>query len=84
MTRFQIIGWKTYGVATLAILFGLHAASRGNWSDGLKGIIGGCAVIALRDVLGKILSALDENRKAMNNMRASIEALMDNKTGQHK
>lgn len=77
MKWLQIIGWKTYSVAAAAILFGLYALAHNNASDGLKGIIGGFAVIALRDVLGKILRAIDGNRVAMDNMRAAIETLLD-------
>lgn len=81
MKRVQIIGWKTYAVASVAIAAGLWAFTKGNVADGIKGIIFGFSLVALRDVLGKVLSGIDENRKALNNMRAAIEVLVNKTAG---
>jgi len=76
MTWFQIVGWKVYGVAVISILCGMFALAHQHWVDGLKGIVFGLALITLRDTMGKILRAADDNRKALNNVRASIETLL--------
>lgn len=77
MKSFLIIGWKTYAVAALAILIGGFLLLRGQWGEGLKFIVAGFALIALRDAIGKILRGIDDNRKALNNVRAAIESLID-------
>jgi hypothetical protein len=79
MTRLQIIGWKTYAVGVVSLILGGIALARGNVSDGLKGIVFGLALISLRDAVGKILRAIDDNRKSFNNMRAVVEAVMPKK-----
>ncbi|OLE52673.1 MAG: hypothetical protein AUG51_17020 [Acidobacteria bacterium 13_1_20CM_3_53_8] len=76
MRRRQIVGWKTYGVAGLALASGLYALYHQAWADGIKGIIAGLALVALRDAIGKILQALNENRAALNNVRAAVEVLL--------
>lgn len=81
MRRVEIVGWKSYGVAVLAIFSGLGALYHHQWGDALKGIVGGLALIALRDAIGKILRAIDDNRRALNNMRAAIEMLLDQHAG---
>jgi hypothetical protein len=79
MTSLQIIGWKTYAVGVVSIILGCIALRSGNVGDGLKGIVFGLALIALRDAIGKILRAIDDNRKSFNNMRAAVEAAMPQK-----
>ena len=76
MTRREIIGWKTYAVGVLSIICGSVALARGHVGYGLEGIIGGLALIALRDAIGKILRGIDGNRTSLNNMRAAIETLL--------
>lgn len=73
MTTAHIVGWKTYAVGVLAIIVGVIAWSDGQRGDGLKGIIAGLALIALRDGIGKILRGIEGNRKALDNMRAVID-----------
>jgi hypothetical protein len=73
MTTLQIIGWKTYAVGAVAIVAGLIAWTQGYVGDGLKGIIGGFALISLRDAVAKILRAIEDNRAALDNMRAAID-----------
>lgn len=77
MTPTQIIGWKTYSVGVVAIIAGLYAWLRGNVGDGLKGIIGGLALIAIRDAMAKILHAVEANRKSLDNMRGAIDTHWD-------
>lgn len=76
MKSLHIIGWKTYSVAVISILCGWAALTHHSWSDGIKGIIFGLALIAVRDSIGKMLAAADGNRKALNNVRAGIEVLI--------
>lgn len=70
----QIIGWKNYGVAVLCILAGLWAFRRGDMDGAVKGLLAGLLVISLRDVLGKVLHAVDANRRSLDGLRAAIEA----------
>ena len=84
MKSYQIIGWKTYVVAALAILIGIFLLLREQWGEGLKFIVAGFALIALRDAIGKILRGIDDNRKALNNVRAAIEVLVDKQTEQRR
>lgn len=72
----ETIGWKTYTVAVIAIIAGLVAFAKGNWSDGVKGVIGGCALISLRDAVAKILRAIEANRRAVSNLRAAIDVYL--------
>ncbi len=74
MRTAQIIGWKTYAVAVLALIAGGYALTQRLWAEGIKGILFGLALIALRDVLGKILSLTDANRRTLADLRATIEA----------
>lgn len=76
MKRIRIDGWKTYAVAVAAIVLGGVALSKGYTGDGIKGILSGCALIALRDAISKILYAIESNRRALDNMRAAVEAQM--------
>ena len=73
MTTAQIIGWKVYGVAAVALVAGIIALANGHTGEGLKGVLGGFALIGLRDTMAKILRALDNNRKAIANLRAAID-----------
>jgi hypothetical protein len=73
MKTVHIIGWKTYAVGVLAIIIGMIAWWLGFVGDGLKGIIGGCALIALRDAVGKVLRGQEELRLALTNLRAAID-----------
>jgi len=73
MRRMKIVGWKTYLVAAAAILAGLFAFHNGNVSDGIKGTIFGCALISLRDTLGKLLSGIESIRKSLDNLRGAID-----------
>jgi hypothetical protein len=79
MRSFQIIGWKTYVVATFAIVIGGFLLLREQWGEGLKFIVAGFALVALRDAIGKILRGIDGNRKALDNVRAAIETLVDSR-----
>ncbi len=73
MTPENIIGWKNYAVAALFILVGLWAFERGNMDGGVKGLLAGLAWISLRDVFGKVLAAVNENRRSLEGLRAAIE-----------
>jgi hypothetical protein len=75
-------GWKTYLVAALSIGAGMVALGNGYVGDGLKGIIGGLALAALRDAMGKIQQSIDSNRRVVRDMRAAIETTSSpNQTG---
>ncbi|MGB8510874.1 MAG: hypothetical protein WCD76_21050 [Pyrinomonadaceae bacterium] len=69
----QIIGWKTYGVAALALVAGSVAFAHGEYSDGVKGIIFGLALISLRDAVAKILRGIEDCRRSLDNMRGAID-----------
>ncbi len=69
----KIIGWKNYALAVVCILLGLWAFSRGNMDGGVKGVLAGLAIITLRDVLGKVLGAVEANCKSLDDLRAAIE-----------
>jgi hypothetical protein len=84
MKSFQIIGWKTYLVGALAISIGCFLLFRRQWGEGLKFIVAGFALIALRDAIGKILRGIDDNRKALNNVRAAIETLLDTQSARRR
>jgi hypothetical protein len=71
----RIIGWKTYAVAALSILIGVYAFSQGLGVEGVKAIIFGLALISLRDALAKHLRLTEENRKALDNLRAAVDGL---------
>lgn len=73
MTPGQISGWRNYLVAALCILAGVWAFKRGDMDGAVKGVLAGCVVISLRNVLGKVLSAVDANRKSLDGLRAAIE-----------
>lgn len=73
MTTLQIVGWKVYAVGVAALVAGLIALTQGYLGDGVKGIIAGLALIALRDTMQKVLRGLDSNRKALDNVRAAID-----------
>jgi hypothetical protein len=73
MTPGKIIGWKNYGVGVLCILAGLWAFRLGDMDGTVKGILAGLLVISLRDVLGKVLCAIEANRQTMDDLRAAIE-----------
>lgn len=73
MRTAYIVGWKTYLAAIAAILAGAAALFKGNVGDGLKGIIGGAALIGLRDAAAKILRAIEDNREALTNMRGALD-----------
>jgi uncharacterized membrane protein (GlpM family) len=75
MQTSQIIGWKSYAVGAVCIIIGMAALTRGYWGDGLKGILGGLALITLRDAIAKILRAIEDNRRAMDNLRAVADTL---------
>lgn len=74
MGSLKIIGWKTYLVAAVAIIAGSIAIYRGHHGEGLKGIIAGLALIAVRDAIGKLMWLVEENRQTLANLRAAIEA----------
>lgn len=75
MNTFQFIGWKSYAVGVLCIVIGAIALVRGNLGDGLKGILAGLAIISLRDAVTKILRTVEENRRAMDNVRAALDSI---------
>ncbi len=70
----DIEGWKTYAVAALSLVLGIVAFSHGYVGDGLKGVVFGLALIASRDVQGKILRAIESERRAFDDLRATVEA----------
>ncbi|MCP9494268.1 MAG: hypothetical protein MSG64_07420 [Pyrinomonadaceae bacterium MAG19_C2-C3] len=70
----DIIGWKTYAVAALSCVLGIVAFSHGYLADGLKGVVFGLALIASRDVQGKIMRVIESERRAFDDLRATIEA----------
>lgn len=74
MTPAQIFGWKNYALAVVCILIGGYAFYRGNIDGGVKGILAGLALITLRDVMGKLLKAADDNCESLKHLRAAIEA----------
>ena len=84
MKSFHIIGWKTYLVASLAIVVGLFLLFSKQWGEGLKFIVAGFALVALRDSIGKILRGIDDNRRALNNVRAAIETLVDSQEARRR
>jgi len=81
MTANKIIGWKNYGVALLWIALGLWSFSRGEWNGAVTAVLFGLFVIALRDVFGKVLSALDANRQTLDDLRAAIETELSTRKG---
>jgi hypothetical protein len=74
MKAWQIVGWKTYAVAVLSLIIGVWSLAYGYTADGIKGIIFGFALIALRDATAKILRAVDDTCKTLSSLRATIEA----------
>lgn len=72
-TTSRFYGWKTYGVAALAIIAGGFALWHGNAGDGLKGIIGGLALAAIRDALGKLHEAIYINHRTLRDVRAALD-----------
>jgi len=76
-TPAKIIGWKNYAVATLCFVAGLWAFAKGNVDGGVKGILAGLMVISLRDVLGKVLMAVNANCESLNGLRAAIETALE-------
>ena len=74
VTPSDIVGWKTYAVGVAAIAIGFVALAYGHWADGAKGVLGGLALIALRDAIAKVLRAVEANRRAFADMRATVEA----------
>ncbi len=81
MTPARIIGWKNYAVAGLFILVGLWAFERGNMDGAVKGLLAGLAWISLRDVLGKVLWAVDANCRSIDGLRAAIETELSTREG---
>ena len=73
MTAAKIIGWKNYALAATCILVSLWAFSRGNADGGVKALLAGIAIITFRDVLGKVLAAVEANRQSLDGLRAAIE-----------
>jgi hypothetical protein len=70
-------GWKTYAVAALSIVLGGVAFACGYIADGLKGIVFGFALIALRDAISKILHDIESSRHALSDLRASVETALE-------
>ncbi len=70
-------GWKTYAVAALSVILGGIALAQGHIADGCKGIVFGLALIAMRDALSKILCSIEGNRRALSDLRAIIETVID-------
>ena len=77
MTPARIFGWKNYALAVACILIGLAAFYRGNIDGGVKGVFAGLALITLRDVMGKLLKAVDDNCESLKHLRAAIETSLD-------
>jgi hypothetical protein len=73
MTPAQISGWKNHLLGAVLIFIGLCAFYRGNVDAGAKAVLAGCALITLRDALGKLLKAVDANCETLNDLRAAIE-----------
>lgn len=76
-TPANIIGWRNYAVAALCILAGLWCFLKGNIDGGFKGLLAGFALISLRNVMGKLLTAVDVNCQSLNDLRAAIETLLE-------
>jgi uncharacterized membrane protein YjjP (DUF1212 family) len=76
-TQSRFYGWKTYSVAAAAIVCGVIALVNGYWSDGLKGIIAGLALMTIRDAIGKLHEAIDINHRTLRDLRASIDSFYD-------
>ncbi len=74
ISHFKIVGWKCYLIAAAAIIAGCIALYYRHWGEGVKGIIVGLALIAVRDAIGKLMWLVEENRKTLANLRAVIEA----------
>jgi hypothetical protein len=82
MTPAQISGWRNYLLAVVCIVIGLCAFYRGNVDGGVKGVLAGCALITLRNVIGKLLKAVDDNCESLKHLRAAIETeLSTRRTG---
>jgi len=79
MTAGKIIGWRNYAVAALCILTGVWALSRGSVASGVEGILAGLFIVSLRDALGKVLRAVDDNRQSLDGLRAAIETELSRK-----
>jgi hypothetical protein len=79
MRETEIVGWKTYGVAVIALIGGVVAFYYHYWADGVKGIVFGLALIALRDSIGKILRSNEGNRRTLSDLRAAIECELTSK-----
>lgn len=60
-------------MAALCILAGLWAFKQGHVDGGVKGLLAGFAIISFRNVLGKVLSAIEGNRLSLDGLRAAIE-----------
>jgi hypothetical protein len=81
LTPAKINGWKNYGVAVLCILAGLWALKHGDYDGFVKGSLAGLIVISLRDVLGKLLSAIHANCESLKDLRAAIETELSRQEG---
>jgi hypothetical protein len=79
MTPSKITGWKNYALAVICIGIGLWNLHHGNTDAGIKGLLAGAAIITLRDVLGKMLQAINANQQALNGLRAAIETELSRK-----
>jgi hypothetical protein len=73
MTPAKIIGWKVNAVGVVSILLGLLGLLERQPVEGIKGILFGFALIAIRDTLSKVLAAIDSGRRALSDLRAAIE-----------
>jgi len=81
MSSAKIAGWKTYSVGIIAIFAGTYALKLGHWSDGIKGIIFGLALISLRDAVAKILREVGQTRSALMHLRAAVDAELTTRPG---
>lgn len=77
LTPTQIIGWKVNAIGVLSILLGVIGFVQGQHVEGTKGVMFGLALLTIRNVLGKVLGAIDSARMAMSDLRAAIEADLD-------
>jgi hypothetical protein len=77
MTPAKIIGWKVNAIGVVSILLGLAALLEWQTIEGIKGILFGLALIAVRSTLATILATIDSARIALSDLRAAIETELE-------
>lgn len=81
MTQSRITGWRNYALAVICILVGLIALMRGDWTNGPNILLAGFALITLRNVMGKVLAAIEANQQSLDNLRGALETCFEVRKG---